>query len=95
MGSLSSPAQPIAPNVFYIPTGPSPTATAPAAPAASSSTQAEQAATEQAAEQAAAEARTDNLLRRGRGRMGTIHTSFRGLLAAATPPDQRKTLLGE
>jgi hypothetical protein len=27
MGSLSSPAQPIAPNVFYIPTGPASTPT--------------------------------------------------------------------
>lgn len=83
MGSLSPPARPApAPQIIYV-------------PAAPANTQAQQAATEQAAEEAAAEQRTDNLLRRGRGRMGTIQTSFRGLLAAATPPEQRKTLLGE
>ena len=43
----------------------------------------------------AAEQRRDNLLRRGRGRFGTVLTSFRGLLGLADNSGQRKTLLGE
>ncbi len=43
----------------------------------------------------ASEQRTGSLLQRGRGRFGTIQTSFRGLLSAATAGGQRKTLLGE
>ena len=45
--------------------------------------------------QTAAAARSDDLLRRSRGRTGTIQTSFRGLLSAANSTAQRKTLLGE
>jgi len=40
-------------------------------------------------------ARRDNLLRRSRGRIGTILTGFRGLLTPADSAGQRKTLLGE
>ncbi len=43
----------------------------------------------------ASEARTSNLLQRSRGRFGTVQTSFRGLLSAASSAGQRKTLLGE
>jgi hypothetical protein len=46
-------------------------------------------------EETAAEQRRENLLRRNRGRFGTIQTSFRGLLGLATQGGQRKTLLGE
>ncbi|HBH25969.1 MAG TPA: hypothetical protein DDX54_00990 [Rhodospirillaceae bacterium] len=53
------------------------------------------AAAQQEAEAAAAEARRDNLLRRDRGRTGTIQTSFRGLLGQAAPAGTKKTLLGE
>lgn len=42
------------------------------------------------------ESRTDSLLRRSRGRFGTIATSFRGLLSSAdNNENQPKTLLGE
>lgn len=43
----------------------------------------------------AAAQRRENLLRRGRGRFGTVLTSFRGLLGLADTSGQRKTLLGE
>ena len=39
-------------------------------------------------------AREDNLLRRSRGRLGTVLTGFNGLLEKAAAP-VRKTLLGE
>ncbi len=44
-----------------------------------------------------AEARTDSLLRRSRGRFGTIATSFRGFLNSTSNENntQTKTLLGE
>ena len=44
--------------------------------------------------QSSAEARTESLLRRNRGRFGTVQTSFRGLLGLAGN-NGRKTLLGE
>ncbi len=43
----------------------------------------------------ASEARTESLLRRSRGRFGTIATSFRGFFNTANNDQQRKTLLGE
>ena len=44
----------------------------------------------------ATEARTENLLRRSRGRLGTILTGFRGFLdASKDQSSERKTLLGE
>ncbi len=43
-----------------------------------------------------AEARTESLLRRSRGRFGTIATSFKGFLDSANSErNQQKTLLGE
>lgn len=44
-----------------------------------------------------AEARTENLLRRSRGRFGTVLTGFRGFLNASdnNQSSGRKTLLGE
>lgn len=45
-------------------------------------------------EEIKAQARQANLLDRRRGRLGTVLTSFRGLLNDATS-GQRKTLLGE
>ena len=44
-----------------------------------------------------ADSRRQGLLRRSRGRLGTIATSFRGLLNSADSnnSNQRKTLLGE
>jgi len=41
------------------------------------------------------EERQRNLLRRNRGRLGTIATSFQGFLAPTNNDDGRKTLLGE
>ena len=46
-------------------------------------------------EQSASEQRTQNLLRRHRGRLGTIQTGFRGLLSQTVTDKQRKTLLGD
>lgn len=46
-------------------------------------------------EATAAENRRAGLLRRNRGRFGTVQTSFRGLLGLAADGGQRKTLLGE
>ena len=45
----------------------------------------------------AAEARTESLLRRSRGRFGTILTGFRGFLDESNRDEttSRKTLLGE
>jgi len=40
------------------------------------------------------EQRSESLLRRNRGRFGTVQTGFRGLLSALNA-GQRKTLLGE
>ena len=45
--------------------------------------------------QGEAEIRKDNLLRRNRGRIGTIRTGFRGLLSQGIFDKPRKTLLGE
>jgi hypothetical protein len=47
-------------------------------------------------EEIAGEARTENLLRRSRGRLGTILTGFRGFLDSSKDKSiTRKTLLGE
>lgn len=40
-------------------------------------------------------AREDNLLRRSRGRLGTVLTGFSGILSQAAGQAGRKTLLGE
>ena len=46
--------------------------------------------------QLAAETRTDNLLRRARGKIGTVLTGFEGVLASDNQEDvTKKTLLGE
>lgn len=42
-----------------------------------------------------AQQREKNLLSRGRSRLGTVLTSFRGILAPKETDAQRKTLLGE
>lgn len=46
-------------------------------------------------EEISAEARKESLLRRSRGRFGTILTGFSGFLNAADDGNNRKTLLGE
>lgn len=52
---------------------------------------------ERTEEEVATEARQQSLLRRSRGKFGTILTSFRGFLDAKNTNDtpNRKTLLGE
>jgi len=51
--------------------------------------------TQHNAPQSDKERREKNLLRRNRGRLGTIKTGFRGFLSRATLDKPRKTLLGE
>ena len=86
MGSINS--RPKTPPVqTYVPVVPSTTST-------TSSVQSEPIKTE---EQIARESRTESLLRRSRGRLGTILTSVKGFfffLEADRKPS-RKTLLGE
>lgn len=92
MGSLSSrPKAPKKPKVVFV-----------SKPAVSSVTQAESGSssssetkTDQAPEQALAEERTASLLKRDRGRFGTVQTGFRGFLGVSDEGSQRKTLLGE
>lgn len=87
MGSLTSRPQVVPPQpTFTPPPPPDPVTPDPV----DSDTTDPAAEAEQTAEQ-----RRQNLLRRGRGRQGTVLTSFRGLLSQFTDPSQRKTLLGE
>lgn len=95
MGKLSAPPRPVAyqapaTQIIYIPTVQTPSA-------AETKAAQEQAEKDQAAkaEEAVAQERQNNLLRRDRGRTGTIQTSFRGLLEESTPQGQQKTLLGD
>ena len=46
-------------------------------------------------EEIQSERRRENLLRRNRGRLGTVLTGFRGLLSLNDNATQRKNLLGE
>ncbi len=82
MGSLSSSAKAPTPQqqAVYVPT-PSSTTT-------DSSSTDDNAST-------AAKSREDNLLRRTRGRLGTISTGLNGFLSELNKTDKRKTLLGE
>jgi len=82
MGSLSyRPKVPTGPSVVYI-TQPTTTTTTTSTDSAESVFN-------------ASEARTESLLRRSRGRLGTIQTSLKGLLSANDESKPRKTLLGE
>lgn len=47
------------------------------------------------AEEQQATNRRNSLLRRGRGRLGTILSGFRGILSPSNNNDGRKSLLGE
>lgn len=85
MGSLSPSAQPISqPAPVVVQSAPIPTVD----PAITAQSEADAAAE-------VAKQREDNLLRRSRGRAGTIQTSFRGLLGQAADSSQKKTLFGE
>lgn len=48
-------------------------------------------------EELASESRTESLLRRSRGRLGTVLTGFKGFLSSSNQGEEvsRKTLLGE
>ena len=86
MGSLSSSAkapQQSSPQVVYT-----------AQPSATSKTVSAATAAEPSAEEQASEARKKTLLRRNRGRFGTIATGLQGFLSERLNND-RKTLLGE
>ena len=89
MGSLTS--SPKAPRVAAPVIAPVPTPQVSAPVPAPEST-----SNEPSAEERSAQARRSTLLNRDRGRLGTITTSFRGLLGLGNRNDQgRKTLLGE
>ncbi len=95
-GSKPAPAPAPVANPAPVST-PAPAAQTPSTPSgADTQTPAAGSGAEQpSAEPTPEEARTDNLLRRSRGRFGTVQTSFRGLLSPAATSGQRKTLLGE
>lgn len=85
MGSLTSGPKAPAPSpqqVVYVPPASSTTPAAVTSPDAPTA-------------EAAATARTQSLLSRSRGRLGTIATSFRGFLGEQDASAKRKTLLGE
>ncbi len=92
MGSLTSrPKAAPAPTVVYVPAPTTTTrSTVPASvtqPIATPDTP--------STEQESQKQREDNLLRRDRGRHGTVQTGFRGILNAVNSAAQKKTLLGQ
>ncbi len=90
MGSLSSrPSVPAQPQVIFVPTQTT-TTTSTATPSTETYSQ-----SSEELPQSASEARTESLLRRSRGRFGTVQTSLRGLLGLSSADAGRKTLLGE
>lgn len=86
MGSISSRPKVPEPQVVYVPATPS-------TPSVSTTTEGSGDSTS-TSEERARETRTQNLLQRNRGRLGTILSGFRGVLNASNS-SQRKTLLGE
>ena len=92
MGSLSSrPKVPSTPQIVYV-QQPITTTTTPSSPTQNSGANAS--GSNNVPSTVLSEVRAGNLLRRDRGRTGTIQTSYRGLLEANTT-SQKKTLLGE
>lgn len=95
MGRILSPSKPqaAAPQVVYY----TPTPAATTSTSSTSSSSSTSGATDdvvQTPEQVEAE-RAENLLRRNRSRLGTVLTSFRGVLSQNDLSASRKTLLGE
>lgn len=89
MGSITkAPTAPAAPQpvYYYVPSPPPP----PPPPPSNNGT-----GDDPAAPPAGKPAREQNLLRRDRGRLGTILSGFRGILGLSTNTPARKTLLGE
>lgn len=96
MGSLSkapkAPAPAAAqPTVIYVP-APAPSSGGSSAPAPEENNTETPAVTP---EEEGNARRVETLLRRERGRLGTILTGFRGVLGLSNDAPQRKTLLGE
>lgn len=88
MGSFAS--RPKTPSVQYVPVyTPTPTTTTPPP-----STGTDTGTTTPTDDETRSAQRAASLLERGRGRLSTIATGFRGLLSQGDTP-QRKTLLGE
>ena len=92
MGRLISPSKPSAPQVVYYAPAPDPTP-APSTPTSSTGGSGSEEPA-QTPEQVATE-KAENLLRRNRSRLGTVLTSFRGILSQNDLSSARKTLLGE
>lgn len=93
MGRILTPPKPkksSSPQVIYY--APAPSAASPA-PAATGDRDAGTPAPEKTETEIASE-RAENILRRNRSRLGTILTSFRGVLSGGSTA-ARKTLLGE
>lgn len=95
MGRIFSPPKPKAssPQVIYYPQTSAATA---ASTSSSATTAADTAADSQTkTESDVSTERAENILRRNRSRLGTVLTSFRGILSQGTLSAPRKTLLGE
>lgn len=96
MGSITkaptAPAPAPTPVYYYVPTTPSPTPGADTGTNTGTNTGSGDTPTTPAQDK---EAREQNLLRRDRGRLGTILSSFRGILGLSDNTPARKTLLGE
>lgn len=90
MGRLISPSRPSTPQVVYYAPQPDP-APAPTPTGQNSGGTDEP---EKTPEQVETE-KAENLLRRNRSRLGTVLTSFRGILSQNDLSSARKTLLGE
>lgn len=90
MGRLISPSRPSTPQVVYYAPQPDPVTT----PTPSSPTSGGTDEPEKTPEQVETE-KAENLLRRNRSRLGTVLTSFRGILSQNDLSSARKTLLGE
>lgn len=88
MGRLISPPKPSAPQVVYYAPAPEPSVPQPS-PASPSGDEPEKTPEQVETEKA------ENLLRRNRSRLGTVLTSFRGILSQNDLSAARKTLLGE
>lgn len=87
MGSFAS--RPKTPSVQYVPVYTPTPATTPSTP-----TGTDTGTTPPTDDETRSAQRAASLLERGRGRLSTITTGFRGLLSQGDTP-QRKTLLGE
>jgi len=96
MGSLTSrpkAAKTVSPQVVYVPaSNPAP---APATPTPDTGTDKSTDTGTESREEQSQKQREDNLLRRDRGRGGTVQTGFRGLLSALDNSQKKKTLLGQ